>query len=151
MWAYSTKILLANAPPWRQGLCKGIWCMPGLKSNSTQALWWLIIFANSYLPLEGFINRFSHGFTNFNGLEGRQLQLNPCYYWLAHKDGSLQTNQGHYWRLGPCWDIINMVVRHHGLLDLIVTNQGSLFTSKFWSSLCYFFGIKRRLSTAFHL
>ena len=47
--------------------------------------------------------------------------------------------------------IINVVVRHHGLSDSIVTNQGSFFISKFWSLLCYFFGIKRRLSTAFHL
>ena len=27
--------------------------------------------------------------------------------------------------------IINVVVRHHGLPDLIVTNRGSFFTSKF--------------------
>ena len=27
--------------------------------------------------------------------------------------------------------IINVVVRHHGLLDSIVTNRGSLFISKF--------------------
>ena len=46
--------------------------------------------------------------------------------------------------------IIDVVVRHHGLPDSIVTNRGSLFTSKFWSSLCYFLGIKWRLSTAFH-
>ena len=46
--------------------------------------------------------------------------------------------------------IINGVVRHHGLLNSIVTNRGSLFTSKFWSSLCYFFDINWRLSTAFH-
>ena len=46
--------------------------------------------------------------------------------------------------------IINVVVRHHGLPDSIVTNRGSLFTSKFWSLLCYFLSIKRRLSTAFH-
>ena len=46
--------------------------------------------------------------------------------------------------------IINVVVRHHGLPDLIVTNWGLLFTSKFWSLLCYFLGIKRKLSTAFH-
>ena len=46
--------------------------------------------------------------------------------------------------------IINMVVRHHGLLDSIVTNWGSIFISKFCSLLCYFFGIKQRLSTAFH-
>ena len=47
--------------------------------------------------------------------------------------------------------IIDMVIRHHGLPDSIVTNRGLLFTSKFWSSLCYFFEVKRRLSTAFHL
>ena len=46
--------------------------------------------------------------------------------------------------------IIDVIVRHHGLPDSIVTDRGSLFTSKFWSSLCYFLGIKRRLSTAFH-
>ena len=46
--------------------------------------------------------------------------------------------------------IINMVVCHHGLLNSIVTNRGSLFTSRFWSSLCYFLGIQRRLSTVFH-
>ena len=46
--------------------------------------------------------------------------------------------------------IINVVVRHHGLPDLIVTNRRSLFTLKFWSLLCYFLGIKRRLLTAFY-
>ena len=45
--------------------------------------------------------------------------------------------------------IINIVISHHGLPDFIVTDKGSLFTLKFWSSLCYFLGIKRRLSTAF--
>ena len=38
--------------------------------------------------------------------------------------------------------IINIVVRHHGLPDSIVTDRRSLFTSKFWSLLCYFLGIK---------
>ncbi len=46
--------------------------------------------------------------------------------------------------------IIEVVVRHHGLPDLIVSDRGSVFTSKFWSSLCYFLGIKWKLSTAFH-
>ena len=46
--------------------------------------------------------------------------------------------------------IIDVVVWHHGLPDSIVTDKGSFFTSKFWSSLCYFFGVKQRLSTAFH-
>ena len=46
--------------------------------------------------------------------------------------------------------IIDMVVQHHGLLDSIISDWKSIFTSKFWSSLCYFLGIKRQLSTAFH-
>ena len=46
--------------------------------------------------------------------------------------------------------IIDIVVRHHGLPDSIVTDKSSLFISKFWSSLCYFFKVKRRLSTTFH-
>ena len=47
--------------------------------------------------------------------------------------------------------IINVVERYHGLPNLIVTDRGFLFTSKFWSLLCYFLGIKQKLSTAFHL
>ena len=38
--------------------------------------------------------------------------------------------------------ILDVIVRHHGLLDSIVTDRDSLFTLKFWSSLCYFFGVK---------
>ena len=46
--------------------------------------------------------------------------------------------------------IIDVVVRHHGLPDSIVTDRGLLFTLKFWSSLCYFLDIKQKLSTTFH-
>ena len=46
--------------------------------------------------------------------------------------------------------IIDMVMRYHSLPDSIVTDWGSLFTSKFWLLLCYFLGIKRRLSTTFY-
>ena len=46
--------------------------------------------------------------------------------------------------------IIAMIIWHHGLPNLIVTNRSSLFTSKFWSSLYYFLSIKRKLSTTFH-
>ena len=52
--------------------------------------------------------------------------------------------------LGLAMIIIHIVIYHHGLPDSIVTDRGSLFTLKFWSLLCYFFDIKRRLSTAFH-
>lgn len=44
--------------------------------------------------------------------------------------------------------ILNVVVRHHGLPDSIISDRGSVFTSKIWSFLCYFLGIKQRLSTA---
>ena len=46
--------------------------------------------------------------------------------------------------------IINLVIRHYGLLNSIVTDRSFLFTSKFWSLLFHFFGIKRRLFTAFY-
>ncbi len=46
--------------------------------------------------------------------------------------------------------IIDVVVHHHGVPESIVTNRGSLFSSKFWYLLCYFVGINRKLSTAFY-
>ncbi len=52
--------------------------------------------------------------------------------------------------LGLIEVIIDMVVYHHGVLESIVTDQGLLFISKFWFSLCYFQGIKKKLSTTFH-
>ena len=47
--------------------------------------------------------------------------------------------------------IIDVVIRHHKLPDSTVLDRSSFFTSKFWPSLCYFLGIKRRLTTTFHL
>ena len=47
--------------------------------------------------------------------------------------------------------ILDMVVRHYGFFNSIVLDRGLLFTSKFWSSLCYFLVIKQKLSTAFYL
>ena len=47
--------------------------------------------------------------------------------------------------------IIDVVVRYYGLPDSIVTDRRLFFTSKFWSFLCYFLGIKRRLPPAFDL
>ena len=46
--------------------------------------------------------------------------------------------------------IINVIVRHHSLSDSIITDRGSLFTSKFLLLLCYFLGIKQKLFIAFH-
>ena len=46
--------------------------------------------------------------------------------------------------------IIDVVICYHSLPDSIVTDRGCLFISKFWSLLCYFLGIKRRLFIMFH-
>lgn len=47
--------------------------------------------------------------------------------------------------------IINVVMQYYGLPDCIISECRAIFTSKFMSSLCYFFSIKKQLSTAFHL
>ncbi len=52
--------------------------------------------------------------------------------------------------LGLAKVIINVVVRHYGVSESIVRDWGLLYTSKFWSSLCYFLEIKKKLSTAFY-
>ena len=52
--------------------------------------------------------------------------------------------------LGLAKVIINIVIWHYGLPHSIITDWGSLFTLKFWSLLCYFLDIKKRLSTAFY-
>ena len=150
MWANSPKILLANALLWCQGLYEGMQYMFGLESSLTQALLWLTILAGSYLPLERFIDRFCHKFANFNGLKGDSCDsILVIVDWL--------TKMVHYKLVKIIIDapglakvIIDVVVRHHNLLDLIIINRGSLFTSKFWSLLYYFLGITQKLSTAFH-
>ena len=52
--------------------------------------------------------------------------------------------------LGLAEVIIDMVVRYHGLPNSIVIDKSLLFILKFWSLLCYFVGIKQRLSTTFY-
>jgi transposase InsO family protein len=37
-----------------------------------------------------------------------------------------------------------------GMPQNLVSDRDTLFTSKFWSSLCYYLGAKRKLSTAYH-
>ena len=46
--------------------------------------------------------------------------------------------------------IFNIIVRYYGLPDSIVSNCDSVFTFKFWSSLCYFLSIEQKLSTGFY-
>lgn len=47
--------------------------------------------------------------------------------------------------------IMETIVRYYGLQDFIINDWGLVFTLKFWSWLYYFFGIERKLLTAFHL
>ncbi len=42
------------------------------------------------------------------------------------------------------------VVKDFGTPAGITSDSGSVFTSKFWSTLCFYLKIRRRLSTAFH-
>ena len=51
--------------------------------------------------------------------------------------------------LGLAQVFLDVIIWHHGLLNSIIINWGSIFTLKFWSLLYYFLDIKWRLSTAF--
>nr|OQO15700.1 hypothetical protein B0A51_17498 [Rachicladosporium sp. CCFEE 5018] len=42
------------------------------------------------------------------------------------------------------------VMRLHGEAKTITSDRGPILTPKFWSTLCYYLGIRRKLSTAFH-
>jgi len=42
------------------------------------------------------------------------------------------------------------IVRLHGVPLSIVSDRGPILTSNFWSTLCYYLGVRRRLSTAYH-
>ena len=44
----------------------------------------------------------------------------------------------------------NEIVKQYGTPRSIVTDRGSIFTSEYWSMLCYYMKVKRKLSTAFH-
>ena len=46
--------------------------------------------------------------------------------------------------------LIREVIRYHDLPSSIITDRGSLFTSEYYSSLCYALKIKKKASTAFH-
>lgn len=43
-----------------------------------------------------------------------------------------------------------MIMRHHGLINLLLSNGSFVFISKFWSLYCYSLRIKKKLSTGFH-
>ena len=74
------------------------------------------------------------------------LVIVDCLAKMVHYEAVMKTLTAE----GLAEVIMDSVVRYHGLPDSIVTDRGSLFTSQFWPSLCYFVSIKRRLSTAFH-
>eukprot|EP00882_Tetradesmus_deserticola_P000856 GHRQ01000930.1.p1 GENE.GHRQ01000930.1~~GHRQ01000930.1.p1 ORF type:complete len:1344 (+),score=98.92 GHRQ01000930.1:408-4034(+) len=45
---------------------------------------------------------------------------------------------------------LDTVVKHHGLPDELVSDRGSIWTSKFWQALRGAFGISSAMSTAYH-
>lgn len=52
-------------------------------------------------------------------------------------------------RLGKV--ITNIVIYYYGISELIVTDSGLLFISKFWLLLYYFLEIQKNLFTTFYL
>lgn len=52
--------------------------------------------------------------------------------------------------LGLAKVIIDVIVWHYSLPNSIVSDWDSVLASKFWSLICYFLEIKRKLSTNFN-
>jgi transposase InsO family protein len=46
--------------------------------------------------------------------------------------------------------LIAHIYSRYGISKGIVSDKGSLFTSKFWATFCYHLAIKRKFSTAYH-
>ena len=46
--------------------------------------------------------------------------------------------------------IFEEIILKFGALDGIVSDRGSVFTSAYWSEICYHLKVKRRLSTTFY-
>ena len=45
---------------------------------------------------------------------------------------------------------LDYVVRIHGIPDSVVSDRGTIFTSKFWKALAAHMGTRQPLSTSFH-
>jgi hypothetical protein len=46
--------------------------------------------------------------------------------------------------------IYDEVVKYHDIFKLIISDRGSIFIFKWWSSFCHYWIIRSRISTAFH-
>ena len=42
------------------------------------------------------------------------------------------------------------ILRLHGVAKSIVSDRGPILTSKFWSTICFYLGVRSGLSTAYH-
>ncbi len=107
------------------------------KGGPPQALRRSSIITCSNSSVEKPVNRLCYRPSNLSQLEEWQLRLDIGHKVTIDAPGLSEV-------------IIDVVVHYHGVPKSIVTDQGSLFTSKFWSLLCYFLNIKKKLSTAFH-
>ena len=126
-------------------------CMSSLENSLTQAIRWLTILAGSYYRWKDLLIDFVMSLPISTGWKGNSYDsILVIVDWLTkmvyYKLIKVTINASSLAKV-----IINVIVRHHGLPDSIIINRELLFTSKFWSLLCYFLGIKQRLSIAFHL
>jgi hypothetical protein len=49
------------------------------------------------------------------------------------------------------YEVTKALVSEHGILEEIITDRDKLFTSKYWTTFLAKLGIKKKLSTSFHL
>lgn len=122
----------------------------GFKGGKTETLYWSPITTNTNVSIEGPINRLSHRLPIFINEKSEIYNLilvivNCLIKIVYNKPVKVSIDL-----LGLVKVIIDIVIRHHGLPNSIVSNWGPIFTFKFWSSFYYILGIKQRLSTVFY-
>lgn len=136
------EILLAEPQKTFWGLCKRLWHLFKFENNKTQALHWHSTIAHTNPPIEKPFDRPYNRITNINQLKAKSYDpilfiVDQLTKMMHYKLVKVTINVARLAKI-----ILAMVVWHHGLFNLIVTDRGLLFTLKFQLSLCYFFDMK---------
>lgn len=127
-----------------------MWHLFSIQGSKTQTLLESTIIRCINLLIKRFVNIFCNEISNFRSIERWDLRLyfsnrEPPTKMIHCEPVKTTINALSLWEV-----IINVMVRHYDLANSFISNYGSVFIIKFWSSLSYFIKIKKRLLIVFH-